>query len=84
MHLPCQYGNGMCEKMHEFLGKIPIYQPPHIKDLMGALDSVYKLTKGFTLENPINLNGDIKDYMSMPSLASCKKTTSIIPLPTSN
>jgi hypothetical protein len=74
----------MCEKIHELLGRIPIYQPLHIKDLMGALDSVYKPTKGFTLKDPINLNGDIKDYMSMPSPASCKNTTSIIPLPISN
>jgi hypothetical protein len=51
---------------------------------MGALDSVYKPTKGFTLQDPINLNGDIKDYMSMPLFASCKNTTSIIPLPISN
>ncbi len=47
-HLPCQYGHGMCDKMHEFLGKRPIYKPFHIKDLMGDLDSVYKPTNGFT------------------------------------
>ncbi len=78
MHLPCQYGHGMCDKMHEFLGKRPIYQPPHIRDLMGNLDSVYKRTKGFTLKDPITLNGYIKEYMSMPLPVSCKNTTSIV------
>jgi hypothetical protein len=74
----------MCDKMHEFLGKRPIYQPLHIRDLMGDLDSVYKPTKGFTPKDPINLNGNIKDNMSMPSPTSCKNTTLIIPLPISN
>jgi hypothetical protein len=35
------------------------YQPSHIKDLMDDLDNVYKLVRGLTLKDPINLNENI-------------------------
>ncbi len=60
MHLLHKFGHGMCDKMHDFTAKNN-YQPLHIKDSMDDLDNVYKLIHGLTLENPINLNGNIKN-----------------------
>ncbi len=44
------------------------YQPPHIRDLMDDLDNVYKLVRGLTLKDPINLNQNI--YFFCPCFCS--------------
>jgi hypothetical protein len=45
----------MYEMINEFLGKRPIIQPPHTKDLMANGNKIFKLVKQ-TLEHPIEFN----------------------------
>jgi len=41
--------------IHEFQGSRPIFQPPHMKDMMDEKDGNYKLD-GHTTHEPIEIN----------------------------
>jgi hypothetical protein len=49
---------------------------------MDDMGSVYKLIDNLTPKDPINLNANTKDWMTMPTSTSCKDTKSTIPFPT--
>jgi hypothetical protein len=46
---------GLYGVIHEFQGSRPIFQPPHMKDMMDAKDGNYKLD-GHTTHEPIEIN----------------------------
>jgi hypothetical protein len=53
--LPHNFEQGLYAMINEFLGKWPLFQPPHMKDLMAYGNGIFKLV-GQTPKQSIELN----------------------------
>jgi len=45
-HLPHHFGCDMYEMIHDFMGNRPIFNPPHVRDMMDDGDENYKSIGG--------------------------------------
>jgi hypothetical protein len=73
------FKRGMYKMINEFLGKWPIIQPPHTKDLMADGNGIFKLVKQ-TLERPIEFNDNsIATKLGMPRVNMDVATNKVFP-----
>jgi hypothetical protein len=61
MGLPRNFGWGLYEMIVEFLGTRPIFNPPHMWDIMDDANCIYTEQSNLTPIDAINLNNDSKD-----------------------
>lgn len=70
-HLPQFFPKNFYDPLLKFMGIRPIYNPPHVQDLMGDED-VISNSSGLNVENPIDVNVYKKENINLEIPIQCK------------